>query len=282
MDSTDAALRKRVLFTLIELMLVTSVILILGTLSISSVVNSRRQARQAFCTNNLRQIALAFQMYQQDYRKLPVTERFLDDFRPVYSYAKSLNVFTCPGNPNTVSKIMAQSALSGGTDYVFWSGELTTELPESASTDVSGSDSSSGTEPRDCNCNSNVCTCDRGNGKGNNGGNGNGNGKGNGKGNNNGNGNSSGSGSSTSTGTTGSSTFFAYGADISDSKFQRTLADKLTRPVLYDKCGPAHGNYINLCDLRDASVSSRRDMCDLWVLNSSKELIVDSADPFPK
>lgn len=268
MDSTDAAFRKRTFFTLIELMLVTSVILILGALSVSSVANSRRQARQAFCTNNLRQIALAFQMYQQDYRKLPVTERFLDDFRPVYSYAKSLNVFTCPGNPSTVAKISTQSALSGGTDYCFWNGQLASSESSSSSPHPCKNCTSTCGCPAtcNCNCNKNNCTCKIKNGvcKGNNGANGNGN---------SGNGNS---------GSTGSSTFFAYGADVSDSKFQRTLADKLTRPVLYDKCGPAHGNYINLCDLRDTSVSSRRDMCDLWVLDSSKVLIVDSIDPFPK
>jgi|GEM_PF-2510945 len=291
MVSNDAAFHKRTFFSLIELMLVASVILILGTLSVSSVVNSRRQARQAYCSNNLRQLALAFQMYQQDYKSYPVQERFLDDFRPVYTYLKSLSAFTCPGNPNTVSKVSTESSLVGGTDYVFWTGQLAAELPAApSSTTDSGSNSSSG-DSGGCNCNSNVCTCGRGNGNGNNGGNGNGNqnqhqngnGHGNGNGNNGGNGNGNGNnGSSNSGSSTTSSTFFAYGADISDSKFQRTLADKLTRPVIYDKCGPAHGNYINLCDLRDASVSSRRDMCDLWVLNTSKELIVDSTDPFPK
>ncbi len=301
MESANAAFEKRYFFSLIELMLVTSVILILGTLSVSSVVNSRRQARQAYCSNNLRQLALAFQMYQQDYKHFPVQERFLDDFRPVYTYIKSLNAFTCPGNPSTVSKISKESSLVGGTDYVFWTGQLATDLPVTSSTD-SGSDSG---DSDGCNCNSNVCTCGKGNGNGNNGGNGNGNnkngsgnsngkGNGNGSGNcgngngnngNNGNGNGNGNGNTGSSGSGSSTTtsgFFAYGADVSDSKFQRTLADKLTRPVIYDKCGPAHGNYINLCDLRDASVSSRRDMCDLWVLNSSKELIVDSTDPFPK
>lgn len=283
MESAKA--EKRSCFSLIELMLVVSIILILTTLSVSSLNNSRRQARQVYCTNNMRQIAIAIQMYQQDYKYYPTTERFLDNFLPVYSYVKSLDVFACPGNPNTVRKIASQNALVGGTDYCFWSGQLSMDLPASSSTTTTNPDNGSTTTTRCSHCNRNVCTCDRGNGNGNNGGNGtgHGNGHGNGNGNNGGNGNGNGGGGSTTTpSTSGGSSFYAYGADISDTRFQRVLADKLSRPVLYDKCGPAHGNYINVCDIRDASVTSQRDMCALWVLDSSGNLILDSIEPFPK
>jgi len=72
--------------------------------------------------------------------------------------------------------------------------------------------------------------------------------------------------------------------DPSNPKFARTAATKIKDAVIYDRCGPAHCDTINIVYLLDTHVQVKRDMCDLWLLNSSRELMwknVSSSDPFP-
>lgn len=106
-------------FTLIEILLVVSIILILASLGTSSLSRARQRAQEVFCANNLRQLALAANMYQNDYKKYPYTERFLDDFTQFYPYLKTFPVFVCKGSPFTVSKVKNASALIGKTDYLY-------------------------------------------------------------------------------------------------------------------------------------------------------------------
>jgi len=60
-------------FTLIELLTVVAIIAVLATLLSSALSTARRKARQSVSIGNLRQIALAFNMYQDDHRKRPTT-----------------------------------------------------------------------------------------------------------------------------------------------------------------------------------------------------------------
>jgi prepilin-type N-terminal cleavage/methylation domain-containing protein len=60
-------------FTLIELLTVVAIIAVLATLLSSALSTARRKARQSVSIGNLRQIALAFNMYQDDQRKRPTT-----------------------------------------------------------------------------------------------------------------------------------------------------------------------------------------------------------------
>ncbi|MGZ8940454.1 MAG: type II secretion system protein [Limisphaerales bacterium] len=58
-------------FTLIELLTVIAIIGVLATLISASLVNAQRKGRKAVSTSNLRQIALAFNLYVDDHQERP-------------------------------------------------------------------------------------------------------------------------------------------------------------------------------------------------------------------
>jgi len=66
-------------------------------------------------------------------------------------------------------------------------------------------------------------------------------------------------------------------------RIRRVAADKSEDVVIYDRCGPAHCDSINIIYLQDMHVQAKRDMCDLWMLNTSRKLMWKSgtSDPFP-
>ena len=59
--------RRTSAFTLIELLVVIAIIAILAAILFPVFAQAREKARQASCASNLRQIGVAFLMYQQDY-----------------------------------------------------------------------------------------------------------------------------------------------------------------------------------------------------------------------
>ncbi len=104
-------------FTLIELLVVIAIIAILAAILFPVFAQARAKARQISCLSNLKQVALAHQMYWQDYDETTVTSwsnGFPGEFNfYIQPYIKNLQVLHCPsesvssqslatacGNPN--------------------------------------------------------------------------------------------------------------------------------------------------------------------------------------
>lgn len=93
-------------FTLIELLVVIAIIAILAAILFPVFARAREKARQASCSSNLKQLALAMLMYAQDY-----DERFAGECScgcpkvdwtcwrdRMYPYVKNLQLFQCPSH----------------------------------------------------------------------------------------------------------------------------------------------------------------------------------------
>lgn len=93
-------------FTLIELLVVIAIIAILAAILFPVFARARENARRSSCQSNLKQIALGFTMYTQDYDgKLPRHDNRWEgniNYSVTYNafpYIKSSQVFRCPSAP---------------------------------------------------------------------------------------------------------------------------------------------------------------------------------------
>ena len=95
-------------FTLIELLVVIAIIAILAAILFPVFAQAREKARQTQCTNNLKQIGTAVQMYSQDYDEMmpylaynggnTLGVHWFDSLTP---YIKNAGVWRCPSaNPS--------------------------------------------------------------------------------------------------------------------------------------------------------------------------------------
>lgn len=62
---------KRIGFTLIELLVVVAIVAILAAMLLPALSKARARARNALCMSNLKQIYIAFTLYENDYSSLP-------------------------------------------------------------------------------------------------------------------------------------------------------------------------------------------------------------------
>jgi prepilin-type N-terminal cleavage/methylation domain-containing protein len=89
-------------FTLIELLVVIAIVGILAALLLGAMVGAKSQAKSIYCKNNLRQIALATQMYVLDNHYYPYCWSPNGYFwqavlRPYYPATSTNYQFLCPG-----------------------------------------------------------------------------------------------------------------------------------------------------------------------------------------
>jgi len=92
-------------FTLIELLVVIAIIAILAAILFPVFAKAREKARQTSCTSNLKQLALAFVQYTQDYDEAfpggggaaAIVNYSGEDWaNQIYPYEKSSGVYKCP------------------------------------------------------------------------------------------------------------------------------------------------------------------------------------------
>jgi prepilin-type N-terminal cleavage/methylation domain-containing protein/prepilin-type processing-associated H-X9-DG protein len=100
-------LRRPPAFTLIELLVVIAIIAILAAILFPVFAQARDKARQATCLSNSKQLALALQMYAQDYDEtLPAAQQVNADKSIIWNinhlllpYTKNERVHVCPSDP---------------------------------------------------------------------------------------------------------------------------------------------------------------------------------------
>lgn len=95
-------LRKRLGFTLVELLVVITIIGVLIALLLPAINQAREAARRAQCTNNLRQLGIAIKSYESTYQMLPLGRvTLLPDF-----FAITNNKITKGGSDLSLATLM--------------------------------------------------------------------------------------------------------------------------------------------------------------------------------
>lgn len=83
-------------FSLVELLTVIAIIAVIATLLVSALSGARTRSNQVVCRNNLRQVALAVEIYQDDTQRRPRSVTRLAN-RP--SLLPNPSVLVCPAEP---------------------------------------------------------------------------------------------------------------------------------------------------------------------------------------
>lgn len=123
--------RKRLSFTLTELLVVVGILAVLAAVVLPVMANARESGRRSVCQNNLRQIAVAIQLYTQDYDgtyPLETSVLIQNGVRTQFSwnhallpYLKDPHVFHCPSHPDRGQ---------GDQHYTYNGKRLNTLLPQ--------------------------------------------------------------------------------------------------------------------------------------------------------
>jgi len=106
-------------FTLVEILVVIGILGILLAMFIPSLRRAREYAREAYCMNNLRQVAIGYRQYMDDHKvetPMPSSGFFLDDLSVSIPYVKMLDVYHCPSTGTPAPTSVA--AMANGGDYL--------------------------------------------------------------------------------------------------------------------------------------------------------------------
>ena len=112
--------KRKMHFSLLELICVVSIVLTLMSILISSIKTSKDLAIRMKCMSNISQIRSYAELYRKDFRKLPYTETWLTDFTWAEYYMdgnKSLDSFICPGSED--AELTSTSQLKYQTSYYY-------------------------------------------------------------------------------------------------------------------------------------------------------------------
>jgi prepilin-type N-terminal cleavage/methylation domain-containing protein/prepilin-type processing-associated H-X9-DG protein len=101
----STAIGAQVGFTLIELLVVIAIIGVLAALLFPALNEVHRRAQVSQCTNNMRQISSAFQLYLQDHNNR-LMQRYY--YGPSYGYDQLLITYLEPGASVTSSSLAKQ------------------------------------------------------------------------------------------------------------------------------------------------------------------------------
>lgn len=83
-------------FTVVELLTVVAIVAVLATLLVSATAGTRRRSNEVVCRNNLRQVAVAVELYQDETLRRP---RSLTRLTTRPSLLPGIQVLVCPGDP---------------------------------------------------------------------------------------------------------------------------------------------------------------------------------------